>query len=158
MIVGNIQGLDSDFICYPEHIRKALEFLRAHDFSKMKDGRYPIEGEHSFALLQRYETKPEQECRLEAHRKYIDIQYIARGEECLGWCPISPDLVESVAYDEEKDVVFYQQMVPDSGLVLSEGLFAVLFPADVHRPCAALAGQPLSSVIKVVVKIEVDLV
>ena len=158
MIVGNINEIDSDFIHYPEHIRKALDFLRAHDFSKMEDGRYPIEGDRSFAMLQRYDTKPVADCRPEAHRKYIDIQYIVKVGECLGWCPVSPDLVTVDPYDEQKDVVFYQKLVPDSNLVLSEGVFAVLFPLDVHRPCAALEGQEASAVTKIVVKIDVDLV
>ncbi len=158
MIVGNIQEIDSDFIHYPEHVRKALDFLRAQDFSKMADGRYPIEGEHSFALLQRYTTRPVEECRPEAHRKYVDIQYLVEGEECLGWCPVSPDLVVSEAYDGQKDVEFYQKLVPDSSIVLSQGLFAVLFPLDVHRPCVSLNDQKPSAVTKVVVKIEVDLV
>ena len=54
MIIGNMKEAASGFGKYPKAIREALEFLNSHDFATMEDGRYPIHGEDSVAILQRY--------------------------------------------------------------------------------------------------------
>ena len=155
MFIGSIDMLDESHVNYPAEIRKALEYLREHDFTKMKDGSYPINGDVSVANLQRYTTRPHEKCRPETHKKYVDIQYMVEGEEYMGWCPFSPDLQLTTPYDDKKDVAFYASLVPDSNVMLSTGYFAVLYPEDVHRPQGAVEGVP-SPVTRVVVTIAVD--
>jgi len=155
MIIGSMDTLDENHVEYPAIIQKALDFLRGHDFTRMEDGKYPIEGDKCFANVQRYNTRPEKECKPETHRKFVDIQFMVAGEEFMGWCPLSPDLEECAPYDEARDVTFYKDLVPDSSIVLSPGCFAVLYPEDVHRPQAAVDGQP-GKVLKVVVKVAID--
>lgn len=154
MFIGTIETLESSHVEYPAAIRQALEYLRAHDFKQMADGAYDV-APGIRANVQRYQTKPVAECRPEAHEKYVDIQYIVEGEEYMGWCPLSPDLEVSEAYDAGKDVGFYAKLVPDSDIVLTPGGFAVLYPEDVHRPKGAVDGEPVQ-VTKVVVKVPVD--
>ena len=156
MFIGTIEAAAAH-AAYPEAIQRALSYLRSHDFTKMEDGTYPIEGEKMFAKLQRYETRLLESCRPETHQKYIDIQYVVEGEEYLGWCPFSPDLRAASDYDGEADVTFYERLVPDSNIILLPGSFAVLYPEDVHRPCCAVEGE-VSAVTKVVVKVSVDLI
>ncbi len=156
MFIGMIDAAESVYNTYPEAIRKALAYLRSHDFTKMEDGTYPIEGEKIFAKVQRYETRLHDSCRPETHQKYLDIQYVVEGEEYLGWCPFSPDLSVASPYDERTDVTFYERLVPESNIVLLPGSFAVLYPDDVHRPCCAVEGET-AHVTKVVVKVSVDL-
>ena len=48
-------------------------------------GKYPIDGDNIFALVSEYKTKSEAEGKLEAHRKYIDVQYVISGEELMGY-------------------------------------------------------------------------
>ena len=155
MFIGTIDSLEESHVNYPAMIQKALDYLRDHDFTKMEDGRYPIDGELCVANLQRYTTRKKEECRAETHCKYVDIQFLVEGEEYMGWCPFSPDLAVSRPYDTEKDVTFYESLVPDSDIVLSPGCFVVLYPEDVHRPQGAVEDMP-GSVTKVVVKIAVD--
>jgi hypothetical protein len=38
--------------------------------------------------VQSYTTKPENETIWESHRRYIDVQYVVRGSERMGWLPI----------------------------------------------------------------------
>ena len=155
MIIGNMKESASGFGKYPDAIREALEFLHSHDFSTMQDGRYPIHGEDSVAILQRYETREPESGKPEAHRRYVDVQYIVSGREEMGWCPMSPELKVCDPYDANKDIVFFDNLIPISGLELSAGDFAVLYPTDVHRPCGSVGGAP-QQVVKVVVKIAVD--
>ena len=157
MFIGNIDASGSTTHgAYPEAIQRALEYLCANDFKNMEDGTYPIEGEKMFAKVQRYETRLLESCRPETHQKYVDIQYVVEGEEYLGWCPFSPDLRLAAPYDDKLDVAFYEELIPESNLVLLPGSFAVLYPEDVHRPCGAVDNEP-SPVTKVVVKVSVDL-
>ena len=155
MFIGSIDSLDNGHADYPKIVQKALEYLRSHDFTKLEDGRYPIDGDKCVANLQRYTTRVFEECRPETHKKYVDIQYVVEGEEYMGWCPFSPDLKVTAPYDAEKDITFYEELVPDSNIVLTPGRFAVIYPEDVHRPQGAVEGEP-GPVTKVVVKISVD--
>ena len=155
MIVGNIEEAEAGFVSYPEALKQALLFLQEKDFSQMSDGKYRVGKTQIFASVQRYRTRPATECRPEAHRRFVDVQYIAEGEESLGWCMISPDISPDVVYDTEKDVIFYHEMVPDSNIILSAGSFAILTPDDVHRPCGI--ADSAREVVKVVVKVPVDM-
>ena len=66
----------------------ALKFLADTDFSKVELGRYELQGDDIFYMVQRYETDPDKTIS-EAHKKYIDIQYMVDGEEIIGVSPIS---------------------------------------------------------------------
>ena len=156
MIIGSIHDEDMEGIAFSPAMERALSYLRETDFSKLKDGRYEIDGDRIYATVSRYQSKPEAECRPESHRKYADVQFVAEGQEFIGWCAFTPALKESTPYDEEKDIIFYERLEPESDFVLSEGCFAVLTPKDIHCPCVAIDEKP-SPVLKVVVKIAVDL-
>ena len=67
-----------------EGIQKGLEFLQSNELSSWPDGEHEIDGENVYAVLRSYQTKPPAECRWEAHKKYIDIQYLISGEERIG--------------------------------------------------------------------------
>ena len=156
MFIGTIDNINSKSSHQPPVLKEVLEYLRVTNFNTMEDGSYKIGSEGVVAKVQRYETKPPEECKAEAHIKFVDVQFVAEGEEALGWCPLSPDLEVSQKYDSDKDVTFYDKLIPESCVVLTKRYFAVLYPVDVHRPCISLEDEP-SKVTKVVVKIPVDL-
>ena len=87
-------------------IKKAFEYLKQTDFSGMENGKHIIDGDALFAILQEYDTKNDTDAKLEAHRKYIDVQYIISGEELIGVCPLiaQPPCKE---YDAENDYALY---------------------------------------------------
>lgn len=154
MIVGNISEIKEVSDRYPARIREALKFLQDTDFSSLPDGKIEID-DGMYANLQRYQTRVPESGKPEAHRKYIDVQFVVSGEEEMGWCPLHPCLKPFVDYDEEKDLIFYEELDPFSTIALHKGDFAVLFPNDVHRPCGSLYENP-TDVTKVVVKVLVD--
>jgi len=135
----------------PPRVRQALEYLRTSDMHAASLGRHEIDGERLFALVQEYDTRPAPDCIWEAHRKYVDVQYVVRGTERMGHASIA-DVVPRVAYDESKDVALFE---PGTRFVtLTAGMFAIFGPNDVHSPCVA-AGAP-QPVRKVVVKAAID--
>lgn len=129
-------------------LAKALDYLAANDFSAIEPGRYDIDGDTVFALVQRYETKPRNEGGWEAHRRYIDVQYVADGIETLGFAHID-GLTETQAYSEENDVL----LLAGAGdyVTARGGTFIIFYPEDAHRPC--LAFENPAPVLKVVVKV-----
>jgi biofilm protein TabA len=136
----------------PEKLKKALQALGSTNFAEKENGRYDIDGEKIYYLVQRYTTKPVEQGRLEAHEKYIDIQYLAEGSEIMGYCPLDELEVET-PYNEQKDIVFYKTPANVSPIVLSPGVFAILYPQDAHAPKCQLKGP--SEVLKVVVKVKI---
>ena len=131
-----------------ERINKSFEYIRTTDLKNLPAGRYPIDGENIFALVSEYQTKPEQEGKLEAHKKYIDVQHVISGEELMGYAPLGGQKVLD-PYKEENDIVFYTG--DKSFTKVSEGMFAIFFPEDVHMP--GIASGKSSSVKKLVIKV-----
>lgn len=134
-------------------IKRGLEVLKGEKLSAKKDGRYRVDGDELYYIVQRYTTKPLKEGRLEAHKKYIDIQFTAEGEEVIGHCILGRLNVEE-PYDGAKDVAFYKVPERINSVKLSEGMFCILFPQDGHIPGCHLAGP--SKILKVVVKVKIE--
>ncbi|MCI6636721.1 MAG: YhcH/YjgK/YiaL family protein [Bilifractor sp.] len=136
-----------------DRFRKAFDFLKNTDFSSLSEGVIPIDGDCVFAQVQIYETKPVEECRFEAHRKYFDIQYMADGEEYMGFLPLKY-LEEDTSYDAENDLQFYHLPEKYGRILLRTGDFAVVSPDDGHMPRGI--GSTRQTVKKIVVKVAVD--
>ncbi len=134
-----------------ERLKKGLQYIQNTDFSKVENGKYQLDGDTIFAAVSRYTTKPEAEANTENHRNYIDIQFIAKGNEKIGYTPFKGQ-VPKEPYNPEKDIAFYN--CPVSFITMEEGSFAIFFPNDIHTPCVAI-GSP-EEVTKVVVKVKVD--
>ena len=142
---GRYEGLSAHFV-------KAFAFLRGVDGTQAL-GRHEIDGERVFALVQKYSTKPIESALFEAHRRYVDVQYVHAGRETILWAPLAAMQEETMAYDAAKEAALFT-LVPDvTPLHLSAGYFAVLFPEDAHAPC--VVWEETSEVFKVVVKVAV---
>lgn len=130
-------------------LRTALEALANRDFTESPPGRVEIDGDDVFALVQDYETRTRTPADpWEAHRRYIDVQYIAAGTETMGFAPVN-ELRERQPYDPDKDCALYSG---DGDFVtVRRGMFVVFFPWDAHLP--GLAAPDPAGVRKVVVKV-----
>lgn len=131
-------------------LAEGLKFLSENDFSMIEPGKFFLKDQLLYAMINEYETKPMEQCKLEAHRKYVDIQFMVTGEEQIGITSLKNQKA-SEEYDSEKDVVFYEDKV--SLFTVKEGHFAIFFPDDLHQPC--IMKDEISMVRKVVVKVAV---
>ena len=111
----------------------AFEFLRSASLPLLPEGRYEVEGSDLVAIVVRAEGKTRAGAKLEAHRKYIDIQYVVAGKEEMGWAPLSGCAAVTDPYDEEKDILFFGDQ-PAPWVVVPPGSFALFFPEDAHAP------------------------
>lgn len=130
-----------------EKLTKALEYLKSTDFSSMEPGRYDIDGDNIFAMVNQYDTRPLKEAELEAHKVYIDIQYVHSGVEKIGYAPLG-DQTPSNDFNTDQDCGFYQG--EPSLIDFKEGMFAIFYPTDLHMPGI---GEDKSAVKKIVVKV-----
>ena len=102
--------------------------------------------------IQNYITKPPEECRLESHRKYIDIQIIVSGREIMDVVDIAR-LTVMEEYNEERDVVYWNVPNKMSRITLSEGDCIVLYPEMAHRGAQKWEGE--EQVVKILGKVRI---
>ncbi len=149
MIKDNILNSDRYFHL-SEGIKKGLEWICCTNLDELQDGRYEINGDNLYASIQTYETK--EDAKYEAHRKYIDIQFIISGSEKIGVININ-NCKTVIEYDSKKDIEFYDNLVKDNYIVLSKGDFAILYPDDAHKP--SISDNEKQTVKKLVIKVAV---
>lgn len=130
--------------------KKAFDYIKATDFSKMQDGKYELDGSRLFISLVSLTGKDKKEAAIETHKKYIDIQLPLLGVEKIGWKPGCELQEESIPYCEENDIAFYVDR-PTAYTKIYPGQFAVYFPEDGHAP-----GIGEGNIRKVIVKVQVE--
>lgn len=145
------QVSDGDFII-------ALNFLEHlnDDIFKLKDGECIKEmiTDDIFILKQAYKTKDRSDCFFESHKKYIDIQYMVKGDEIMDVTHID-NLKIVKDYDEKTDFIKYENKKENiSNLLIKEKELAIFYPNDAHQPCIKVDDSKL--IYKAVVKIPVE--
>ena len=132
MIIDSLQNCDK-YADLHKDFKAVFDLLKTHNLSKIECGRYELRGTELFFNLQEYETKPVQ--KLEAHKKYIDIQVVVSGEEYMGYTNIEKTkIIEE--YDEEKDVMFLEGSVDK--LKADNKTFLIFYPEDAHMPALSV--------------------
>ena len=131
MIIDTLNNCELYYV-FGERFKKALEYLKSNDISKMKPGRYDIEGDGLYILIQDFIAASIDDSRLESHKHYVDIHYVKEGFEHIGYIPmerVSKDIYE---YDEKSDHAYYGREC--DFYLLRENDIAIVFPHDVHMP------------------------
>ena len=127
-------------------IEEAFEAVNAlTEYEDKKN--YPLSNGNRFFLAVQSTKAPD---LAEAHRQYLDIQYIVKGQEVVGYAPL--EACEIVGeFNEEKDIGKYSGNF--EYITIGEGMCYVAFPEDAHMP-----GRHISvpnDFVKVVVKLKV---
>jgi biofilm protein TabA len=156
MFCSSLARLSADKLVLPAYLVKGLDVLKNTDFSAMAIGRYEIDGARMFALVQEYRTRPKAAKNAEAHVKYIDVQYVLSGAEILGFAPagVSAEIGEDLS--ATKDTILFRSVAGETDLVLASGMYAILYPGEIHRPQCMLESE--SHVRKVVLKAAMEAV
>jgi len=148
VILGHIGQSEQEGVLYPEIIQKGLTYLRNTDFSKIADGKYKIDEESMVAIISEYSPDTRENRKAETHNKHIDIQYIHFGEEIMGFSRLADGVETSDGYLPEKDATFYKSVENEIDIKVAQGMYAVFFPWDIHRPgCASQTGVKVRKVL-----------
>ena len=82
-------------------------------------------------LVQELDTKSPEGKLCEAHKDYLDIQYIVEGEEVVGWAPLETLTLDG-EFNTAKDKGMYAG--PVDFMTIRQGYCYVAFPEDAHMP------------------------
>lgn len=150
MIYDKIDNLEI-YAGISEDIRLGLEWLRDVN-PDIEKGVYELSPSVK-AIISEYTTNEVNENGYEAHKEYVDIQYLLKGSEMICCLPLEY-LKEIKAYKGEIDAAFYEEVgVSPQNLLIGNSYFAILYPQDGHMPCLKW-GVP-AEVKKVVLKIRI---
>ena len=129
----------------------AFDFIEKVTKEGAELGRYELLGKELYAMVQEYEPNADSGI-FEAHKNYIDIQYILSGKEYME-CAKEENCEIKEAYDASRDIALYTCEGYRSSLDCEEGDFAIFFPHDIHKPGVKLWES--GKVRKIVVKVRV---
>lgn len=113
---------------------RAIDCMLSTDFAAVAVGRYEVDGDDVYYMVQEPALKPREDTKWEVHRRYIDIQLGLSGGEIMGYAPM-----DSIGgwedYNGDKDIQLSFAKEAGTPLALERGMFAILFAQDAHRPC-----------------------
>ncbi len=131
------------------NLKTAFKFIKDNDIKSLKPGKYDIEGENAYLIIAEGKPDADFENKLEAHKKYIDIQMAVIGSFGLSWKAIEDCNNLIAGYEPEEDAAYYSDE-SDFEIMLNPGCFAILFPEDAHYP-----KLPVENIKKAVFKIKI---
>ena len=109
----------------------AFKFLKDNDLTTLT-GTHNIDSTNVYVIAVDYNSKDKSDTRYEVHKRYVDIQYVAVGEELMG--KSTPDNAEvAVPYREANDIAYYTFDGGDYYKATPENFF-IFFPGELHRP------------------------
>lgn len=155
MIIGNLLSNNLEIEILPSVIREVLDLLKRINFKDLENGKYEILKNKIYLIINEYYTKKPEEKKAEQHKIQIDVQYIISGKECIGIGYDNNDNEILDNYDLNKDRISFKTVKNENHIVLQEGMYAIFFPTDIHRPELNIGGK--QKVKKVVVKIDKSL-
>ena len=153
MIFDKIENADKYSLANAEGWAKAVELMKNFDPSQFVKGKTPCDFGITLGGLE-YETRPREAAKPEAHKKYIDLMFMAEGEEAVLYAPVASYGAPATPYTEKGDCALYDQTGTEAVLHLDTGTFAVFLPSDAHAAGIAL-GAP-ATVRRIVIKIPVE--
>lgn len=125
MIIDRIEEQERYYPLLPD-MEEAFAFLA--EAADLDEGRYELEN-GMFATISEGETRQMDEVMLEAHRKYIDLQYCIAGGERMSWAHVQE--LEMVEAHPERDYCTYQGA--STSFSVRPGMFYIMFPCDAHK-------------------------
>jgi YhcH/YjgK/YiaL family protein len=150
MILDNLSNASLYFNMHPL-FKQAFDWLSKTDLLAKEDGKYELDGEKLFAIVQSYETKSADAEQMEAHKRYIDIQYMVRGEEQIGHSILKEQ--RATREYSTSDDYWLTDAAPSFFSKLEAGNFMIFYPTDLHMPC--IFSGTKQTVKKVVIKVEI---
>ncbi|MCD1261760.1 YhcH/YjgK/YiaL family protein [Paenibacillus athensensis] len=133
MIVGQLAGRQPELYRLPAALEEALRELLTRDWDSLAPGQHALNGEELFAVVLDSRTRPAEGALAENHFDYADIHYLLEGTERIGWTSSSGGR-SPVSVNRSEDVELYEPPAAESGLLMLPGMYAIVFPGELHRP------------------------
>ena len=142
MIVNHLQNHTRYHRMHPL-FATAFSFLEKPDLANYEPGQHILIKDKLIAIVAHESGRAINDGQLEAHRQYIDIQYLISGDESIGWA--STSLCNPIdTYDATRDLLFFSN-TPATKIKLQPSMFAIFYPHDAHLPL--IGSGPIKKVI-----------
>ena len=132
-----------------KYFKPAFEFIKSNDLASLAPGQYEIDGDNAYLVIAEDAPKEEFAQKLEAHKKYIDIQMVVSGSFGLTWKALEECSRLLSEYDPEIDAALYTDKA-DFEIQIKPDTFVILMPEDAHFP-----QPPKMNIKKAILKIAV---
>lgn len=147
MIIGNINNLH-EYEFLSEELKACFAYVKMHDLLGFETGSYEIDGDKLFVNIVEYKTTEKENRFWEAHRKYLDVHVMLRGEE-----QVDLNFVQNMKQEEfvEQDDFLPLHGVSNSHVVLRPGDFLICYPNDAHM--TAIQAEAPAEIKKAIFKV-----
>lgn len=116
----------------PESWEAVYNFYKEKDLNTLELGRHDLHENGTFVNIEEYNTKDS--AHFEAHKRFIDIQYLSRGKEYIRVSSLDNITNQVEVYDEKRDIEFFDKDDYTAHMIDGSN-FMVLFPHEAHMPC-----------------------
>lgn len=136
MIFGNVKNLQ-EYPFLEEQVKKCFDYAANNSLIEYEKGSHEIEGDRLFVNIVEYTTTKAEDRFWEAHKKYLDLHLLLRGQE-----QIDVNFIENMELKEYVDDSDFLPMDGDknSSVVLRPGDFLICYPSDGHRTAVEVEG------------------
>ena len=155
MIVGRLSEVPAERNVLPAAVVRGIEALLKLSPAAADAGRYEVEGEQLFVLIQDVDSRTFEESRPEAHATFSDVQIPLSTSERYGFSLPQPGLARVEDRLEANDVAFYENPSREFFMDIDPGTYVVFLPNELHRPCLTITEK--TCIRKAVIKIHRDL-
>lgn len=115
-----------------EKITEALDYIKNLDKNTLTPGIHEVNDEFYYNYLE-YEAKEPANSIFEAHKNYVDIQYIVEGQERVD-VSFEEYMELDTPYDAEKDIMFFKNPQKSFSRILGPGECVIVLPHELHKP------------------------
>lgn len=140
----------------PKVIVEVCDYLNTLNLNALENGRYDIT-EQIYMNVMSFDTMPAESKQAELHHRYIDVQVLISGKECIEYSVSAPTLSLYTDYNEEDDYRLTSEIENKNVLLLHPKMFVVFLPYEPHKPGCNAENQSVN-LKKLVVKIPHELI
>lgn len=148
---SNLSLLEEQILLNESEWNAAAHFIMQSDFQSLPSGKKELTTKGTYISVSEYTTR--QQGDFETHRNYVDVQILVSGNEIIYVAPAELLGVETVAYNEQKDIAFFAEPQQSIAIQMKPGVYALFFPSDGHKPSMSVSHNQDESVKKIVIKI-----
>ena len=115
-----------------EKLTEALDYIRNLDKSSLTPGKHEVNDEFFYSYME-YDAKEPTDSIYEAHKNYVDIQYIVEGQERVD-VSFEEYMELDTPYDAQKDIMFFKNPQKYFSRILGSGEYIIVLPHELHKP------------------------
>lgn len=135
-------------------IETALKYFESYDAATHEPVKVVIDGEKIFVNRMCYTTAPNDAALFEAHKDYIDVMFVAEGEEKFFFKPVEE--LENITKEYDASIDACLATIDGDAMAnrFKANHFAIFFPQDGH--CGNQLWDEPSAVKKLIAKVHVS--